>query len=98
PPPIMLTSQQRRNLFLVLKEALHNAVKHAGATEVRVAFHWSDGLHMRIQDDGCGATGTSAGGRGLGNMRKRMEEIGGRIAFDGTNGMRVEAVLPLAAP
>lgn len=85
-PEAVLTTDLRHNLFLVIKEAVNNVVKHAGAREVwlRVAAP-PDGLQISIQDDGKGfeMTGVERGARrnGLANMRKRMESIGGRIEF-----------------
>ena len=91
-PARALTSEIRHNIFLSFKEALHNVVKHAGATEVRVSLELRpDGFVMAVADNGCGfrtdarpaeavsATneGRLAGGNGLLNMRKRLEEIGG---------------------
>jgi signal transduction histidine kinase len=99
-PPYVLPSTQRHNLFLTAKEALHNVVKHAKATEVwmRVAVH-HDVLHLRIEDNGTGAVpapGTPPS-RGSANMKKRMEQIGGHYARTGTpgQGTTVELELPL---
>jgi signal transduction histidine kinase/ligand-binding sensor domain-containing protein len=71
----------RHNVFLVAKEALQNIVKHAGATEVwlRVAIA-GKGLRIVIEDNGCGFDPQATPhplADGLGNMRQRMNEIGG---------------------
>ena len=73
-----LTSMQRHHLLSIIKEALHNIVKHANATEVWLRIGSDERmLHVRIEDNGCGISTDSAGGDGLENMRRRMESIGG---------------------
>jgi signal transduction histidine kinase/ligand-binding sensor domain-containing protein len=92
-PQWSLTAETRHNVFLAFKEALHNSVKHARAAEITVTLELSaSAFTLRVQDDGCGfdpprtAPLPDAGpggdrispGNGLANMRKRLEEIGGR--------------------
>jgi ligand-binding sensor domain-containing protein/signal transduction histidine kinase len=70
----------RHHCFLAVKEALHNVVKHAGATEVRLCARVEpEGLYWEIQDDGRGFDSgpPGAGSDGLGNMQQRMAEVGG---------------------
>jgi signal transduction histidine kinase len=76
-----LTSEQRRNCFLVVKEALHNVVKHAHASRVRLVIRWKDGLAITIEDDGLGLLKHSeeGAGNGLRSMQRRMRSIGGSI-------------------
>ncbi len=104
-PALHLTPHQRRNLFLTLKEALHNVVKHAQAGHVRMRFVWNADPHtppgglleVDVHDDGRGLKPSENGdGRGLTNMRKRIQELGGRIAFTSEQGTRVRIELPLA--
>jgi signal transduction histidine kinase len=74
-----LSSAQRHHLLSVVKEALHNVVKHANATEVWLRISCSERmLDVRIEDNGRGIPADPAtGGDGLENMRRRMESIGG---------------------
>lgn len=73
-----LTSTQRHHLLSIIKEALHNIVKHANATEVWLRIGSDERmLHVQIEDNGCGISTDPAGGDGLENMRRRMESIGG---------------------
>ncbi len=92
-PPLKLSNEQRRNLYLVTKEALNNVMKHAGATNVGLHLEIkSDKLNFEVCDDGCGLLSTSlrTGGNGLKNMRKRMEDIGGSIDWiKQSNGLKV---------
>ena len=73
-------SNVRHNVFLAVKEALQNIVKHARATEVWLRVSTIPlGLRIVIEDNGCGFEGQSpdAWADGLGNMRQRLTEIGG---------------------
>ena len=70
--------------FLIVKEALTNALKHAGAGEVRVQAKMSAGtLEISVQDDGKGfdpaSPAESRRKAGLGNMRRRAEAMGGTL-------------------
>lgn len=88
-PPYSLTSAQRHNLFLAAKEALHNVVKHACATEVwmRVKIH-ADVLHLSIEDNGTGRVPgpEEPPSRGSANMKNRLEQIGGSCTRKGIPG------------
>jgi signal transduction histidine kinase len=95
-PPIALSPEQRRNLFLVLKEALHNVVKHAQATRVTVSMAWRQGeLHMSIGDDGVGLSDAGTQGNGLSNMRQRMAALGGRFDMQDGAGTILHCTVPL---
>jgi len=85
-PNVTLSAEVRHNLFLSVKEAAHNIVKHAGATEVRLHAN-IDGplLEILIEDNGAGLNESSpalCSGDGLENMRHRLESIGGRFAVE----------------
>jgi len=82
-PSHFMSSELRRNLFLTVKEALHNVVKHAGASKVHTELGFSGHvLRMAIADNGKGfdEKKIKSWGNGLTNMRKRMDESGG--SFD----------------
>jgi signal transduction histidine kinase/streptogramin lyase len=88
-PARELSTDLRHNLFLVVKEALHNIFKHANATEVhlRVAADEYD-LKIVIEDNGCGFTNApdNALSDGLRNMKQRMAEVGGDCTIEGRVG------------
>ncbi len=108
-PAQPLTSQVRHHLFLCCKEALNNVVKHAGAGAVTLSITiGGDALSLTIADHPATAAGgdttsvTSAriaSGNGLANMRRRMEEIGGKceISQPPEGGTCVRFVTPLAS-
>jgi signal transduction histidine kinase len=96
-PAWALTAEIRHNVFLAFKEALHNVIKHARASEVRISMQMlPKGFVLLISDNGCGfdlrllldrkplATDgiRLASGNGLINMQKRLDEVGGRCEWD----------------
>lgn len=90
-PAFELTSRQKRNLTLIVKEAWHNIAKHARATEVTVDLQEeSDLLRITIADNGVGFTdprsANGMGGFGLENMQEKATAIGGNLAIDSTPG------------
>lgn len=88
-PALKLSAEARRNLFLAVKEALHNVQKHSGASEVRLGLAIKGGqLEIEIQDNGKGFCPESLNrpGNGLVNMRKRMEEIEGTFTLESREG------------
>lgn len=88
---LVLPSEVRHDLFLVVKEALNNILKHANATEVTVAVAETQGvLEIIIEDNGGGFDlanlDESRRGDGLRNMRKRMVGIGGGFSLNSSPG------------
>jgi signal transduction histidine kinase len=91
-----LTAELRHNLFLAVKEALNNVVKHAGATEAQItltlaenSFTWEvedNGHGFSIGDVPRGSPDRLASGNGLANMRRRMEIVGGRFEVQSAPG------------
>ena len=83
-PYIKLTNEQRRNLYLVTKEALNNVMKHANAARVELACSVSGGkIEFTVKDNGTGLPerATKVTCNGLKNMLKRMEDIGGDVQW-----------------
>lgn len=82
--------------YHVAVEAVHNAVRHAGARRVTVTLTTADGqLKLAVADDGHGIQADENQGQGLTTMRQRAEEIGGRFDLaTGAGGTTVSATLP----
>jgi signal transduction histidine kinase len=100
-PALRLNADVRHNLFLAVKEVLHNVARHAHAREVLVTFVLREGvLEIVISDDGRGFDPSApVEGNGLANLRQRVAGIGGRCeiqAQPGT-GTSVRLMLPLPA-
>ena len=79
-PKIPLGADLRHNVFLAVKEAFNNVLKHAGATEVwlRLTLEASEAC-VSVEDNGKGFDIAKVGrdGNGLGNMRTRLADCGG---------------------
>jgi len=90
-PPLVIPSDVRHNIFLVVKEALTNVLKHAKADEVRVQAKVTDSnLEIIVQDNGrgFGESGSPKGSddtrNGLSNMRRRAEAVGSNLIVKST--------------
>lgn len=94
-PDRSLDPATKRDIYLILREALNNAIKYAKAAHIEVAFHTSAAsLAMELKDDGVGFTAEGQGiGHGLENMRARAERIGARFELEGMKGTVVRLTL-----
>ena len=95
--------EMRHNIFLVVKEALANALKHAGAREVRVQVKATGNrLEILVQDDGRGFTtaGRNSPSRrqGLENMRRRADAMGGTLSVESAAGTGTTVMLSVNFP
>ncbi len=97
-----LTARQESALLRTLREALSNLLKHAHARHVSVTARVTPDdaggvLHYEVCDDGVGMTPGQRSGRGLVNMRNRLQELGGRVEIGpgSAGGTRVQFSLPL---
>ncbi len=83
-----VTSAVRHHLFCAVREALNNAVKHAGASEVGLAAELDGNrLSVEVRDNGRGFAPSAVSRRagrhnGLENMRRRMEEVHGGFTVE----------------
>jgi two-component system sensor histidine kinase UhpB len=85
---LKLPMEVRKNLYLIFKEATNNLVKYAEADKASFTIREEKNtLSMLIRDNGKGFDITrSTEGNGIKNMRKRAEEIGGRLYIDSEPG------------
>jgi len=89
-----LQATARYNLYLALKEALHNIVKHARAHLVQIHFDLKpEELILTVSDDGCGlpqndsvSAADGSQNHGLRNMRSRLEQAGGSVQIESNPG------------
>ena len=95
----VLTESARHSLFLAVKEALNNVIRHASATEVELQISQLDGrLQIVIADNGCGFEWNAIQpGNGLANLRERLEAQNGecRIESQPGKGTTVKFTIPL---
>lgn len=92
PPLAWLDANASLQVLRILQEALTNVVKHAQASRIRVETAFDDdSVVVRVTDNGRGLPEATSGvgsqtGRGLQNMRRRAESLGGRIAITRESG------------
>ncbi|MCY2924796.1 MAG: ATP-binding protein, partial [Planctomycetota bacterium] len=93
----------RRSLLMAIKETLNNTVKHSGATELRLKIERQRQiLVVVVQDNGHGfdPAAIPPGRHGLGNLSRRLHELGGscHLSSQPGKGCRIELRIPLARP
>jgi signal transduction histidine kinase len=83
----------------VILEAVSNAVRHSGATQLTVEVAVADQLDIMVTDDGCGISADNGRRSGLANMASRAEQIGGQchLATSPAGGTEVHWAVPLPA-
>jgi signal transduction histidine kinase len=96
-PSIFVSGEFRRNIYLTVKEALHNIVKHAQATHVCISIQTGKMLIITIHDNGTGFSDNQIRpfGNGLINMKKRMESLDGECRISNNKGTEVMLLAPL---
>ena len=97
-----LGAEREAAVYRVAQEALHNALRHSGAAEVRISLTARQGrVILEVADDGQGfAAKAPRAGLGLASMRERAAAIGGSLAIRSApgQGTRVRLTVPLPAP
>lgn len=91
-----MTPENILHILRIVQELFANTLKHARADTIRVEAGVSDSrqVYIRVSDNGSGFKGDRAG-RGLANMKKRTEILGGRLEFDSSSGgTSVRLLLP----
>jgi signal transduction histidine kinase len=98
PNEVQLSSQTRHNINMAVKEAVHNVIKHARATEVTIRMTFAEGtLNISIEDDGAGfQSDAKSAGNGLSNMKQRLAKIGGSCVIESAPGKGTKVLMRLA--
>ena len=92
-PTLRLAPAHESVLSLVLREAVTNILRHAGATSCHLELAGdSRGTRLSVRDDGRG--GIASEGNGLRGMRERVAALGGRVEIDCRQGTRLTVELP----
>ena len=102
-PPTPLKVDFRHNFVLAIREALNNAIKHSGASEIWIrVFVKENDLRVEIEDNGRGfdLIQGRANGNGLNNLDARLHQIGGRaeVASHPGQGAKVTLRASFARP
>jgi ligand-binding sensor domain-containing protein/signal transduction histidine kinase len=99
-PPIPLRAEVRHNVFLAVREALNNALKHSHCTEAWLRMKFENGtVTLEVEDNGSGfdSTNPKAGGNGLENFQARLAECDGQatLTSEPGKGTRVRFIFPV---
>jgi signal transduction histidine kinase len=95
PAKVKLAPEQRRHLFLILKEAIHNIARHAHCASALLTIAVADHrLEVAVEDNGCGFSAIPSSspahgeqqGNGLNNMKLRAAQLGGQMSIDSAPG------------
>jgi len=97
-PMVQVGGETRRHIYLTVKEALHNVIKHSKADKVNMAILYADNsLRIIISDNGIGVIMNDPGqqsGNGIRNMKERMTAVNGSINYIHKNGLTIELSIP----
>ena len=96
---VTLPGRVTENLLRIVREAITNAANHGHPQNITVRLKREDGLHLVIEDDGCGfEPQPEPGGQGFGllSMEERAASVGANlhVASSPAHGTRVEVALP----
>ncbi|MDN3677456.1 sensor histidine kinase [Flavobacterium paronense] len=89
----------RKNIVLIIKEAINNSVKYSKATKVQISLSIiENNIVLELKDNGIGFDTNQIKGNGMTNMRKRVEELNGKFKVNSTinNGTTIKALIPLS--
>jgi signal transduction histidine kinase len=92
-------AEVRRQVFLIFKECVHNAIRHANCNRIEIdVFAGGERLIVRVRDNGAGFEPTTAvNGHGFASMRDRAKRLGAKIEVTtGGAGTAVNLYVPLA--
>lgn len=96
-PSRNLQPEQRKDLWLLLKEVVQNAIKHAGAAEISITTVYQSGiLEIVVADNGKGFDPSrKTTGKGMSTMRGRVRRQKGQMQIDSAPGRGTKVILTL---
>ena len=95
-PDLEIGGEARRNIFLTVKEAVHNIIKHSGADKVTINIACDEQLIISVSDNGKGmhVDENSNTGNGLKNMKQRIHQLNGKIFIKNQEGFILKFEIP----
>ncbi len=96
-PNTEISGENRRNIFMVIKECFTNIAKHADASAVNLTVQVRDQLIFTIKDNGKGFDSNDIlpFKNGIRNMKERIEHVGGEMQIWSNNGTTITIKIPL---
>jgi two-component system sensor histidine kinase UhpB len=97
---IKLTMEQRKNIYLIFKEAINNAVKYSGTEKIEVnVFLQNKELMLQVRDFGKGFNSNVVKkGNGLDNMQHRAVELQGTLTIESNEEKGTGTLIKLTVP
>jgi len=98
-PEKVISSEVRKNIYLIVKEFVHNAIKHGQAAHIALEIELlAEGLKIVIMDDGTGFDQnlTKKNSMGLKNVKARLEKLDGTVLIDSVIGTRITLTIPIS--
>jgi ligand-binding sensor domain-containing protein/two-component sensor histidine kinase len=98
-PGLNITGNERRNIYLLVKEAIHNIIKHSGADKINLSISCNGNLTIVVSDNGKGldTDKNNDTGNGMKNMRRRIQQLNGKIFIMNDKGLTLIFEIPLPA-
>jgi len=95
-PDLEIGGEARRNIFLTVKEAVHNIIKHSGADKVTINIACNEQLIITVSDNGKGMHDeeNSNVGNGLKNMKQRIHQLNGKFLIQNHEGFTLKFEIP----
>ena len=99
-PTIFISGTARRDVFMIVKELVNNAIRHSGSDRLKLEVTVDEALRIVVTDFGCGIDDPdfsviSNGGNGLNNVKRRVASLGDEIQFKNQQGLTVSLNIPL---
>jgi ligand-binding sensor domain-containing protein/signal transduction histidine kinase len=98
--PFFVPGAVARELLMVVREAIYNAMLHGHPRSITAAIQYeANGLRLLVADDGTGFTAAeipAEGHYGITGMRERMERIGGTFVLQTSPGQGTEIELTIS--
>jgi len=95
-PDLEISGESRRNIFLIVKEAIHNIIKHSGANKVNINIACDEQLIISVSDNGKGIhiDENMNTGNGLKNMKHRVQQLNGKLFIENHEGFTLTFEIP----
>jgi two-component system NarL family sensor kinase len=93
-PSMILPSEYRHHVYLIVKEAVHNIIRHSKATLATLTLDFQSAWKIEIADNGIGFPEGTSNGNGLKNMRRRVTLLHGRILVQHKEGTYIQVNFP----
>ncbi len=93
-PSLILPTEYRHHVYLIIKEAIHNIIKHSKASSALLTLDFQSVWRIEISDNGVGFPEGISTGNGLKNMRRRATALRGHILVQHHDGTRLKVEVP----